>query len=366
MSDRPAGARHHLLGLEAGRFLAAMLVCCYHFSLAFRNLRDGDVLDMAFHGGHAGVDYFFVLSGFIIFHVHRRDLGQTEKLRPFLLKRFFRIYPLYWAIFFAMLMMFIAIPNLGRGREFDLLNLVADAALLPTPGDIVVLQSWSLRHELIFYAIFAIAILNRRLGLGALLMWQVACLIIGCLYPDNLGPLIKPFFYIYNLGFGLGIVTAWCVERWHVPRASWLGAVGLAGFVIAMWLEWKVGRYADEGVLPLGSIASPAIFMGCSALIIFGVTQFERVSALPAPNLLKLLGGCSYCLYLVHAPLGSVLIRISKIGMLREIPNLPVFIMMLALTVATSIAVHLVVEKPFLAYARKRWIARGKAHPAME
>ncbi|MFZ2994716.1 acyltransferase family protein [Sphingobium sp.] len=365
MSDQPLRAKTHLLGLEAGRFMAALLVCCYHFSLAFHNLRDGDILDMAFHGGHAGVDYFFVLSGFIIFHVHRLDLGIKDKLRPFLLKRFFRIYPLYWAIFAAMLTMFLIMPSLGRGREFDLFNLIPDAALLPTPGDIIVLQSWSLRHELIFYAIFGLAIMNRRIGVATFIAWQIGCLIIGLLHPNDLGPLIKPFFYIYNLGFGIGVATAWCVERWHVPRASWLGVVGLLGFIIAMWLEWKIGRHMEEGILPLGDIASPAIFMACSALIIFGVTQYERVGRLPIPDLLKLLGGCSYCLYLIHAPLGSVLIRISKVGALRHIPNLPIFVAMVAITVAASIAVHLMIEKPFLAYARKRWINRSNARMAM-
>jgi len=48
--------------------------------------------------GHAGVDFFFVLSGFIIFFVHGKDIGKPSRLPHYVWRRFIRIYPVYWAV----------------------------------------------------------------------------------------------------------------------------------------------------------------------------------------------------------------------------------------------------------------------------
>ena len=47
---------------------------------------------------HAGVDFFFVLSGFIIYRVHRGDIGSPHRLSRYAWRRFVRIYPTYWII----------------------------------------------------------------------------------------------------------------------------------------------------------------------------------------------------------------------------------------------------------------------------
>jgi exopolysaccharide production protein ExoZ len=81
----PAGGRARLEGVEAARGVAALLVVLYHAALHV----EGDVPGSAVlwglpHFGHAGVDFFFVLSGFIISFVHRRDLGRPDRLGHYL------------------------------------------------------------------------------------------------------------------------------------------------------------------------------------------------------------------------------------------------------------------------------------------
>jgi peptidoglycan/LPS O-acetylase OafA/YrhL len=46
--------------------------------------------------GRCGVDFFFILSGVVIFMAHSNDLSKPSRIRPFLWKRFRRIYPIYW------------------------------------------------------------------------------------------------------------------------------------------------------------------------------------------------------------------------------------------------------------------------------
>ena len=57
--------------------------------------------------GFAGVDLFFVISGFIIAHTQAKTLGNARALPAFLFRRFWRVYPLFW------LMMLIAVPVMG-------------------------------------------------------------------------------------------------------------------------------------------------------------------------------------------------------------------------------------------------------------
>ncbi len=54
--------------------------------------------------GHAGVDFFFVLSGFIILHVHAGDIGRPVRLGHYLQRRFTRVYPFYWVVFLLALL----------------------------------------------------------------------------------------------------------------------------------------------------------------------------------------------------------------------------------------------------------------------
>jgi len=348
-----------LLGLEAGRFAAALLVACFHFSIMFVDFHEVYVFDMAFRAGHAGVEYFFVLSGFIIYYIHRSDLGVRAKLRDFAVKRAIRLYPMYLAVFAALLAAFALIPSLGGDRDLSPGSLVLDALLLPMNGSEVLAQSWSLRHEVVFYAIFSIAILNARAGVAALVAWQLGSLVFGLLYPSDVAGAVKPFLYLHNIGFGMGIFAAWASFRWQPRRPGLIALAGLTLFIAAMVIEWKIGRYVPVPGRPLGERVSPIIYLSCSALIIFGVTQMEKVRALPFGSLLKVLGGASYALYLVHTAVGSVLIRVFQADVFRFLSYEGQFVLMVLVAICISVVAHLAVEKPLLAFLRSKLLKRS-------
>lgn len=351
--------RHRLLSLEAGRFVAAVLVACFHFSFAFVNLRGVPVFGMAFRGGHAGVEFFFVLSGFIIFFIHRGDLGRKGTLGSFAVKRFTRIYPVFWIIWIPLLIGFLAPLGLGGHRVIDAADLVLDGLLLPTDGDGIIQQSWTLRHEVVFYALFAVAIWNLRIGTAVLVAWQGAVLIVGTACSGTLPQALMPFFYIYNIGFGLGIATAWAADRWRPSRPGTIALAGLAFFAACLAAEWYLGRsdYSPTQ-LPLGGIASPLLYLAASAIVIFGATGFDRRRALPCQDQIRILGGCSYVLYLLHTTVGSVTIRLFGLPILKSVPDGLVFLAMLSASVLVAVGVHLWVEKPVLRFLRGRSSAR--------
>ena len=89
--------------LQGCRAVAAALVVLFHLGGTFAQDRyfGFKALDGPFAWGDAGVDFFFVLSGFLITLAHRRDFGRPAELSRYLSKRALRIYPTYWVICLA-------------------------------------------------------------------------------------------------------------------------------------------------------------------------------------------------------------------------------------------------------------------------
>ena len=135
-----------IANVEAARGIAACLVLFYH---AARHIK-GDTGHLPFgtisQFGHSGVDFFFVLSGFIIMFVHFDDIGKPHSIVRYAKRRITRIYPLYWMVLsFTIFMQAIAHPE----SMPSLSHVMQDLALLPTTATIVGV-AWTLQHELYF------------------------------------------------------------------------------------------------------------------------------------------------------------------------------------------------------------------------
>src|SRR5687768_17753817 len=97
-----------LNSLQGLRAFACLLVLSYHVSVIFSQPKYfgakpfGSFLD----GGPIGLDLLFVLSGFVILHAHRGDLGRRERLGGYLHRRLHRVFPTYWVALLAILPVF--------------------------------------------------------------------------------------------------------------------------------------------------------------------------------------------------------------------------------------------------------------------
>jgi exopolysaccharide production protein ExoZ len=345
-----------LLSLEVGRFVAALLVVLYHVSSDFLAIRHERIFGMAFRGGHAGVEYFFVLSGFILYHVHGHELGQSIKLKSFLIKRFVRLYPLYWLVFAVTLAASALCPHGTGGHVSTGLGLAQDLLMLPMSADLVVPQSWSLRHELVFYAVFALAIWNDRIGIRVLVGWLTLSLVVGLMNSGMPPQPFRPFVYLNNVGFGAGLLAAWAAQRWRPARPGLLAIVGMTGFFACLAMDWRIGQFLPPMTLALGPRISPVLYVGCATLIVLGLAQYEKArGAPPGGGVPKALGGSSYALYLIHMPLGPPLIRA-----LRGLPDPVAFCIVVAVSVAVALAVHRWIERPLVAKLRDRLLPPGR------
>jgi exopolysaccharide production protein ExoZ len=143
--------------IQVARAIAAMLVVAVHsIDLGrFRHLRHGDPLGWLSGGavysdfGASGVDFFFVISGFVMAMVLTKA-GATQANR-FFDDRFLRIIPLYW------LMTFIcAVEMMLLHRPFGAENLAMSVTLWPltNPGKFaqpILFVGWTLAFEFAFY-----------------------------------------------------------------------------------------------------------------------------------------------------------------------------------------------------------------------
>lgn len=335
-----------LRSLEMLRAFAALLVVMFHTQTIFAPLAGRVPFGDAFGAGYRGVDLFFVLSGFIIAHVHGGDLGRPDRLPNYAFNRVARIYPAVW----IMTALAIGLYSAGFGGAAKATKLAptavaASALLLPQHGDALVNVSWTLTYELFFYALFAVAIVHRRAGLAALLLWQGATA-LATLSGADLG-LAGYYLRSLCLEFGVGLACAWWLRR--SPSAvtgpsAWFAmlAAGTFSFAAGMSLDRAIGWAGVPCALGAGAI-------------ILALVRLEQAGRFRVPDLLVLLGGASYAIYLVHYSAITVLAAVlARAGL--AITD-PLCLACAALGVIAGLAFDRVADRPIQRWLRQRKVA---------
>lgn len=283
--------------LQVFRGLAAFGVVIHHVAISTDALvsRIPVWLLAIFEHGFLGVDFFFVLSGFIIMSSHFDDDKSVTALKTYGIKRFVRIFPPYWPVSIALILAYFVLPGMSQGTRGDF-SWLSSLLLLPdTPPALSV--AWTLIHELMFYMIFSLFFISSRLFLACVAGWIVAILAAVWLagdvqFPPFFARLLNPI----NLEFVMGMVVAYLARgvanRLGVPLIV-LGGVMLAG----LWL-WP---FALEQRVLFG--------LPFSALVLGGIL-LERQGKLALPRTMVLMGDASYSIYLVHNPIVSLTSRL--------------------------------------------------------
>jgi exopolysaccharide production protein ExoZ len=331
----------NLLSLQAGRGIAALLVVLLHATLilAAPQYWGADILGGLFRFGYAGVEFFFVLSGFIMAHIHWHEIGRTDRLRPYAVKRVVRIYPIYWVVL-TPVMAWALLANVPIAT-----NPLQSYALAGPTLKAYLQVAWTLFHEILFYALFALLFLSRRLGLAVLAMWLAACTLWLNREPPHYA--LDPI----NLLFGFGIAASLLAKRVRGPLALLVGGA-TAFLVLGVDSNWIGALSEDERYWAFGLAAAVAIV---------GAVKAELGGRITVPRWLALLGDASYALYLIHYPLLTVAARAwFRLG-LDRVPAGIAFVLLVALCVAAGIALHLFVEKPLLRLLR----GRRRAEPTL-
>jgi exopolysaccharide production protein ExoZ len=325
------------LSIQALRAFAAYAVVLFHFHLA--------------PVGFAGVDLFFVISGFIMGQV-----GVRESPSTFLSRRVIRIVPLYWAI--TLVYCAVAfVPGIFDRFNFNSIELLKSLLFVPyldASGHVypLVIPGWTLNYEMFFYLIFTLSLFARGPRLVALL---AIALLFGVGVIGHFGdPVLATYTSPMLLEFAAGLT----LSLWNPLRRVWAGwaalALGVAGFV-AVWLLGDLGIVGSMGLDRVSVLGAPAY------LVVAGALCLERLRAWPQLRFARTLGDASYSLYLTHPIVVSAVSKVAGRNAVLEV--------LLGLTLCTLLALGCFrfFEKPVGKFLRARIdVRQGAAQVALE
>lgn len=353
--------------MQAGRAVAAVLVVSFHLggNLAKDNYFGIKALAWPFSFGDAGVEFFFVLSGFIIFIAHMADIGCPNRIKEYLNKRLLRIFPTYWLVFLPVFAVALIVPSMRAGVPHDLSTIVQSLLLIPQDkalvggtGAPVIIVAWTLQYEMLFYLFFALFIVSTKLAklLAALVM---SVYVVGVVVGAEQLPFPLSFLaHDYLLLFGMGMLVAWLVTL-NRPLAKGapqrIIALGLAIFaMVALDVLLNADVLGARRTLIYGLAAS---------LIVFGMVSAEKSGKIyMGHKWFQLLGDASYALYLIHFPLISLLCKVAiamHVQSLGLVGALISFFVIFVLCLMVGVFFHLRVERPMAACFRRKILDSG-------
>ncbi len=347
-----------LVNIQFLRFAAAMLVVLYHTAArtppnqaALKGL-----LDTGQSLGFAGVDIFFVISGFIMAHTTAGHAGGRHSL-DFARRRLARIFSGYWPFYFAALGIFA----LYRPAHFAESHLLASFFLWPQSLNLVLLEiSWTLSYELYFYLLFSLLIFASRPRQRFSIVAAVTLLLLAFnLYRhfvshafDAEHIYFQPFWLLFLsspflLEFFAGSLIAWWLRQ-HGTGPAWLWfSGGCLLFLAGGWINEHVyGGLIEQGYHTLPRVL---VFGLPAAMIVAGLVRLERHGR-QAPVAFSLLtGGASYAIYLSHIPILTWVWNGGLAGLINGWPdNLMVsaYLLVMGFILLYSVAHYRWLERP--------------------
>ncbi|MDQ3061020.1 MAG: acyltransferase [Pseudomonadota bacterium] len=289
-------AREQFTGIQTLRFVAAMLVVLMHTSEAI-SLRLSQVEPHHYWtGGSAGVDIFFVISGFVMaISTAGTPSGSRSRLNAawiFMQRRLLRIAPLYWFYTLLKVALVLALPSLALRSSIDAWHFAASLLFIPAMSPWGLIQpvlpvGWTLNFEMLFYALFATAI---ALGLPRIRFCLLVFLLIF-LARQLATPAVLLTFYGQSLVFefilGMGVAH---IHLNHPPPAPLAGLLAaLAGLAVMFGFDWSssMDRFGAWGV-------------GAGLMVLGAVWLEPWIARIRAASQLSFLGDASYSIYLSH------------------------------------------------------------------
>ena len=342
-----------LNGLQVLRAFAAYAVVAFHV-FEFLHADPGFGVGR-FEVGKAGVDLFFVLSGFIMVYTTAPD----ESPARFIIKRAARIVPLYWAATALAIAVAFVRPWLLPNADLSPAAIAKSFAFIPAPDLSGALQpvlfvGWTLNFEMMFYALFALTLFlparhrTRRL-IGAL----IATFLLARLFGS--GTAAAFYGQPILLDFGIGCLIA---KALPLPQVA-----GIARRV-PLWPALPAATLGFFAIHALGlpSDAEAFAFGLTAGVLVFAVAAQDLYRTPVRAPVLHALGDSSYSAYLLHPFLVPVIgvVVVKLFG-----ATLPAAVVMLAACLAATAIVatlsYRLYERPSNRLLRRALLPRQSA-----
>jgi exopolysaccharide production protein ExoZ len=343
-------SKQRILSIQYLRACAALMVVFHHARDQFTNF------PAPFHttAGQAGVDLFFVISGFVMVFV----TTTRERLpRQFLESRATRIIPIYWFYTVSCFLLLCVEPQLFSANEASARHLILSLLFVPhaiaaIPGELnpLVKLGWTLNYEVFFYVAFAAAMFVAA-------PWRIlitTCMLAGLIAARPVGSIlglhfdgVAAFYSNQIIGeFALGMLIA---RAYLNHKLNWIGPVPAVILIIFAFGSMVVGA-------PYMATARLAVFGLPAAMILVGALAIESRGAIGRWPILLLIGDASYSLYLVQIfPIAVLRYLWRRLDL--SVHGWPWAILFVACSILAAVLLalfsYLTIERPSL-----RWLRR--------
>lgn len=342
--------------VQSGRGLAALAVAMFHLSIGLADPKyiGHPVLQEFTRRGYLGVDFFFVLSGFIIMFAHHRDIGRPDRWGAYAAKRFVRLYPIYWFYTLVLCVAVVAIhPGSSSLLPHDGATWLSTFFLVRLVNYIPPLEpAWTLFHEIAFYGVFSVLLFSKRWGIIVLVGWVASILVNFEFAPEPDRTPLKTYLSAYNLEFIVGVGAFLLWRRGNAFACRVALVLGIVTLIVTYWAQ-------ENGIEPPAYRLIYA--MGFGGLLTGAVAWESRHPGFAIP-FLPFLGDASYTIYLTHELFETVLVKVfMKMNTFISMTPVTIYLSVLGLTLIAGCVAYRVAEKPLLAVLRRRIAGKGPA-----
>ena len=297
--DHPGGMGH-FSSVQILRGIAALAVVLFHISEMLLSYTDGHGLFCRFaslwHTGAAGVDLFFIISGFVMVQSTRDKFQKNGSSSEFMLRRIIRIVPLYW-LYTSVMLVLVLLPFTLKNQVFSGWYTIASYLFIPVLNpasglDLPLLApGWTLSYEMYFYLIFALLLrFHERFFLPAVGLLFFISAAIG-LWLGTQNPIVKVLTSPLLLEFVLGCYLARLVATRTLSNV--LCYVMIACALVVLWCSQGLQNNGELRLivwgLPMCILTAGHVFLEKNGKVAFA-----------GRHLLVTLGNCSYSTYLTH------------------------------------------------------------------
>ena len=287
--------------LDYGRFFAAFWVILFHYTYngilngKITSVTETDAITAITKYGYLGVEFFFMISGYVIFFSSRNRASHQ-----FLSSRATRLFPAYWISVIITTVFTLTISNNLPEITYKqvLINLTMLSSLFNT--SFVDGVYWTLTYELIFYTSVFLALL---LGLSKYLKlifqtWPFFMLFAIYCQKDWL-PLAGGYYSFFAAGAAFAIIKEDKSKLSYISLAITL--LLCLNFSVNQAIQINSTKGSDYSLWIIGIII--IIFF-----LYFLIQNTQRVASIKLPKA-SLLGSLTYPIYLIHAHVGYILIN---------------------------------------------------------
>ena len=345
-----------LTNVQILRGIAALLVVLYHIPDQLTDRGWDSRIFPVMWVGSAGVDIFFVISGFIMVYSTVGLFRTPRASVNFFLRRLARIVPLYWIFTTIAVFVTVRAERHFEHPDYTIPHFVASYLftfyLRPGVDNFPIYrQGWSLNYEMFFYVCFALALmLSRPRALLALSLFFVGLtgLAVAALHgavtlPWPIGSLANSD--LLEFVFGMVVAQAY-LKGFRVPRPVAIASAFAALTAIMLTTPEVAGDWFPYR----GFVWGPP-----AAILVAAAVMHEPLPAGVVRRSFEALGNASYSLYLVHSAFFMMLFWL--LGHVMEIHRIPALwsgALMLFGAIGSALLLYRYVEGPITRSLQRR------------